>query len=47
MFARPTERGSRLVNIERPLSGSGIAFSDRGTHALKGVPDEWRRFAVE
>ena len=26
--------------------GSGIAFDDRGSHALKGVPDEWRLFAV-
>jgi class 3 adenylate cyclase len=27
--------------------GSGISFSDRGAHELKGVPDEWRLFAVE
>lgn len=27
--------------------GSGITFTDRGTHALKGIPDEWRLFAVE
>ena len=26
--------------------GSGIAFDDRGTHHLKGVPDEWRLFGV-
>ena len=26
--------------------GSGIAFTDRGTHQLKGVPDEWQLFAV-
>ena len=26
--------------------GSGIAFEDRGTHALKGVPGEWRLFAL-
>jgi class 3 adenylate cyclase len=26
--------------------GSGIAFEDRGTHALKGVPDEWRLLNV-
>ncbi|HEY5637076.1 MAG TPA: adenylate/guanylate cyclase domain-containing protein [Burkholderiales bacterium] len=24
------------------VSGSGIAFEERGTHALKGVPGEWR-----
>ena len=27
--------------------GSGIAFADRGLHALKGVPGEWRLYAVE
>jgi hypothetical protein len=26
--------------------GSGIEFDDLGRHALKGVPDEWRLFAV-
>jgi class 3 adenylate cyclase len=26
--------------------GSGIEFADRGAHALKGVPGEWRVFAV-
>jgi class 3 adenylate cyclase len=29
------------------VAGSGIVFADRGTHALKGVPDEWRLFAVK
>jgi class 3 adenylate cyclase len=29
------------------VAGSVILFADRGTHALKGVPDEWRLFAVE
>ena len=28
------------------VGGSGIEFSDRGLHHLKGVPDEWRLFAV-
>jgi pimeloyl-ACP methyl ester carboxylesterase len=28
------------------LVGTGIALSDRGSHVLKGVPDEWRIFAV-
>jgi class 3 adenylate cyclase len=27
--------------------GSGISFSDRGAHKLKGVPGEWRLFAVD
>ncbi len=26
--------------------GSGIEFEDRGTHELKGVPGDWRVFAV-
>jgi class 3 adenylate cyclase len=29
------------------VGGSGIPFSDRGTHTLKGVPDPWQLFAVE
>jgi class 3 adenylate cyclase/pimeloyl-ACP methyl ester carboxylesterase len=29
------------------VAGSGIAFADRGTHELKGVPGEWRLFSVE
>jgi class 3 adenylate cyclase len=28
------------------VAGSGIDFDDRGEHALKGVPGEWRVFAV-
>jgi len=28
------------------VAGSGIGFEDRGPHRLKGVPDEWRLFAV-
>jgi class 3 adenylate cyclase len=28
------------------VAGSGIAFEDRGLHALKGIPGEWRLFAV-
>jgi len=29
------------------VAGSGLRFSDRGTHDLRGVPGEWRLFAVE
>jgi class 3 adenylate cyclase len=29
------------------VGGSGIAFADRGTRSLKGVPDPWQLFAVE
>lgn len=28
------------------VAGSGIRFGDRGSHALKGVPDEWRLYEV-
>jgi class 3 adenylate cyclase len=27
--------------------GSGLTFQDRGTHVLKGVPDEWQLFAAQ
>ena len=26
--------------------GSGIGFADRGEHELRGVPGEWRLYAV-
>jgi class 3 adenylate cyclase len=28
------------------VAGSGLLFEDRGSHTLKGIPDEWRLFAV-
>ena len=28
------------------VAGSGLEFADQGTHTLKGVPDDWRLFAV-
>jgi len=28
------------------VAGSGLAFEDRGAHALKGVPGEWHLFAL-
>ncbi|HEX2383855.1 MAG TPA: adenylate/guanylate cyclase domain-containing protein, partial [Acidimicrobiales bacterium] len=27
------------------VAGSGITFVDRGSHRLKGVPEEWRLFS--
>ena len=50
--------GSRVAGAAKPgevlvsstvkdlVVGSGIAFEDRGMHALKGVPGEWHLFAV-
>jgi class 3 adenylate cyclase len=29
------------------VAGSGITFAERGVHELKGIPGEWRLFAVE
>jgi class 3 adenylate cyclase/pimeloyl-ACP methyl ester carboxylesterase len=29
------------------VAGAGFAFTDRGSHQLKGVPDRWQLFAVE
>ena len=26
------------------VAGSGLTFEERGTHSLKGVPDNWRLF---
>lgn len=33
--------------VQMLVLGSGIAFTDRGNHTLKGVPDRWQLFAVE
>jgi class 3 adenylate cyclase len=41
--------GQMLVSevVKFHLVGSGLAVVEHGTHVLKGVPDEWRLFAVE
>jgi class 3 adenylate cyclase len=41
--------GEVLVSstVKDLVAGSGIMFTDRGSHALKGVPDDWRLFAVQ
>jgi class 3 adenylate cyclase len=42
------EPGEVLVSstVRDLTAGSGLDFEDRGMHPLKGVPDEWRLFAV-
>jgi class 3 adenylate cyclase len=42
------EAGEVLVSqtVKDLVAGSGIEFEDRGTRELKGVPGEWRLFAV-
>jgi class 3 adenylate cyclase len=41
--------GEVLVSgtVKDLVAGSGLRFSDRGNHLLKGVPGDWRIFAVE
>jgi class 3 adenylate cyclase len=40
--------GEVLVSstVKDLVAGSGISFTDRGSHQLKGVPGEWRVFQV-
>ena len=50
--------GSRIAALAGPgevlvsstvkdlVAGSGIAFDDRGSHILKGIPEPWRVYAV-
>ena len=42
------EPGEILVSqtVRDALVGSGIEWTSRGVHHLKGVPDEWRTYAV-
>jgi pimeloyl-ACP methyl ester carboxylesterase len=51
--------GARVASLAAPdevlvsstvkdlVAGSGLRFQDRGVHSLRGVPGEWRLFAVE
>src|SRR6266571_8471925 len=51
--------GSRVTNLAGPggvlvsstvrdlMAGSGITFTDRGTHILRGIPGEWRLFTPD
>jgi class 3 adenylate cyclase len=41
--------GEVLVSgtVKDLVAGSGIAFTDRGEHELKGVPDQWRLWAAD
>ena len=43
------DAGEVLVSstVKDLVAGSGLTFQDRGTQLLKGVPGEWRLFAVE
>jgi class 3 adenylate cyclase/pimeloyl-ACP methyl ester carboxylesterase len=41
--------GEVLVSstVKDLVAGSGLAFDDRGQHALKGIPGEWHLYAVK
>jgi hypothetical protein len=40
----PDVQYARSGNV---LAGSRLEFEDRGAHELKGVPGEWRLYAVD
>jgi pimeloyl-ACP methyl ester carboxylesterase len=42
------DAGEVLVSstVKDLVAGSGLAFEDRGAHELRGVPGEWRLFAL-
>jgi class 3 adenylate cyclase/pimeloyl-ACP methyl ester carboxylesterase len=47
-IAAAARAGEILVSstVKDLVAGSGISFADRGTHMLKGIPDQWRLYAV-
>ena len=49
VMAAEAGSGEVLVSstVKDLVAGSGLRFEDRGSRALKGVPEEWRLFAVE
>ena len=47
--AANAQPGEVLVSgtVKDLVAGSGLAFEDRGRHELKGIPGDWRLYAVE
>jgi len=47
--ASHAEPGEVVVSstVRDLVAGSGIEFSDRGAHELKGIPGEWRLYSVD
>jgi pimeloyl-ACP methyl ester carboxylesterase len=47
--AKEAQPGEVLVSstVKDLVAGSGLRFRERGSAALKGVPEEWRLYAVE
>ena len=48
-IAAVAEPGEVLMShtVKELAAGSGITFTDRGTHILKGLPGEWRLFTPD
>ena len=48
-IAAQADAGEVLVSrtVRDLVLGSGLRFSDRGPHSLKGLPGNWQLFAVE
>jgi class 3 adenylate cyclase len=46
--ASQAQPGEVLVSstVRDLVAGSGLAFQDRGSHKLKGIPGKWRVYAV-
>ena len=46
--AAAAEGGQVLVSqtVKDLVAGAGVQFEERGEHELKGVPGEWRLYAV-
>jgi class 3 adenylate cyclase len=46
--AANAQPGEVLVSstVKDLVAGSGLTFEDRGSHELKGIPGEWRLYAV-
>jgi class 3 adenylate cyclase len=47
--ASQAQAGEVLVSstVKDLVAGSGLVFEDRGAHELKGIPGEWRLYALE
>ena len=47
--ASHAQTGEVLVSstVRDLVAGSGLVFEDRGVHQLKGIPGEWKLYAVE
>ncbi len=47
--AAKARSGEVLVSntVKDLVAGSGLRFTDRGVHTLKGIPGEWRLFSAE